>query len=57
MAMKKKSLHFGNAEDFRKYNAYRFIHGVNKGGHEDVYIGGHKHDVQHTKKKGYMHLP
>jgi hypothetical protein len=41
------TLHFKSKEAFRKYNAYRFIHEVNEGGHERVEIAGHPHHVEH----------
>ena len=61
--MNKKKLHFESSEGFRKYNAYRFIHNVDKGKkpYPDVYIGGEKHNVSHQgankHRKGFMHLP
>lgn len=47
-----KTLDFKNKEAYRKYNAYRFIHGdYHVGGtHPDVLIGGKKHKVHHLTK-------
>lgn len=39
--------HFKSMEGFRKWNAYRFIHHVNKGGHDRIFIHGKKHNVMH----------
>lgn len=44
-----KALHFQSKEGYRRWNAYRFIHGVNKGGHNPVFIHGKKHNVMHIK--------
>jgi len=44
------TLHFKNKEAYRKYNAFRYIHGVNEGEHQRVYIGGVLHHVEHERK-------
>jgi len=43
-----KEYHFKDSESYRKFNAYRFIHGVNKGTHAKVFIHGKKHKVMHS---------
>jgi hypothetical protein len=40
-------LRFKNAEAFRKYNAYRFIHGVKTKHHQKVILGSRVHKVKH----------
>lgn len=42
-------LHFKSKEGYRKWNAYRFLHGVAKGGRQKVIIAGHTHRVKHSK--------
>jgi len=42
-----KALHFKSKQAYMKWNSFRFIHGVNKGGHNPVFIHGMKHKVMH----------
>jgi len=42
-----KAYHFKSSEAYRRWNSYRFIHGVNQGGHNPVFIAGKKHKVMH----------
>ena len=45
---------FGTAEGYRKWNAFRFIHNVDKGApYESIYIGGKKHSVEHGKARSH----
>ena len=48
-------LKFKNKEAYRRWNAYRFIHGVAKGGHEQVYLHGKKHHVHHALRVSHHH--
>lgn len=41
------TLHFKSKSGYMKYNAYRFIHHLNKGGKDVVFIHGKRHKVNH----------
>lgn len=40
---------FKSKEDYRKWNAYRHIHGIPAPHLKEVLIGGRKHTVKHSK--------
>lgn len=40
-------LHFKSKTAFNKWNAFRFMHNVDKGGHQKIYIAGKVHKVKH----------
>lgn len=42
-----KVLHFKTAEAYRKWNAYRFIHGKVRGTRAKIYLHGKLHKVKH----------
>jgi hypothetical protein len=42
-------LHFQNKEKYRKWNAYRHIHGKAEGGRQKVVIHGRTHKVHHYR--------
>lgn len=44
-----KTIHFKNMKAYNKWNAYRFIHGVNEGTRERVMIHGRSHKVKHSR--------
>lgn len=47
-----KTLHFKSPEAYRKWNAYRYVHGIRhpKGHHyPKVAISGHAHKVWHVR--------
>lgn len=41
-------LHFKSKKAYKKWNAFRHIHGMTKGGRQKVIIAGHVHKVKHT---------
>lgn len=47
----KKTLHFKNKENYRKYLAYGHIHGdfARVPGYQNIMIGGKKHKVIHVR--------
>lgn len=44
--------HFKSKEAYRKFNAYRHIHGIPAPNLKTVVIAGRPHKVQHSKKRG-----
>lgn len=42
---------FKSKEAYRKWSAYRHIHGIPAPHLKDVVVGGKKHKVKHSKKK------
>ena len=48
--------HFKSATGYKKWNAYRHIHGIAAPNLKEVVVAGKKHKVKHSglsKKKGY----
>lgn len=43
-------LHFKSKEAYRKWNAYRFMHGKAKGTRQKVFLHGKLHKVNFTTK-------
>lgn len=43
--------HFGTEEDYRRWNAYRHIHGIAAPNLREVVVGGKRHEVKHSKRK------
>jgi hypothetical protein len=43
--------HFKTEEDYRKWNAYRHIHGIPAPHLKTAVIAGKAHKVKHTKKR------
>jgi hypothetical protein len=42
--------HFKSKSGYQKWNAFRFMHGLNEGGQEKIYIHGKLHHVSHTHR-------
>jgi len=42
-------MHFANKENYRKWLAYKNIHGLNAGTNEKIFIHGKKHKVKHSR--------
>lgn len=43
-----KTLHFKSFSGYKKWLAYKNIHGLNRGNRDTIYIHGHKHRVEHA---------
>lgn len=43
--------HFKDAESYRRFNAFRHIHGIKAPHLKTVIVGGKKHKVKHAGKK------
>jgi hypothetical protein len=43
--------HFKSEEAYRKWNAYRHIHGIKAPHLKTAVVAGKRHKVQHTRKK------
>lgn len=44
--------HFKTKEDYRKWSAYRHIHGIAAPNLKEVVVAGKKHKVKHSTKRG-----
>jgi hypothetical protein len=44
-------LHFKTEEGYRKYEAYKHMHHLGGGDGGKIWIAGHLHHVNHTRKK------
>lgn len=42
--------HFKDKESYRKWTAYRHIHGIDAPNLKDVVVGGKRHRVKHSKR-------
>jgi hypothetical protein len=42
--------HFKTEDDYRRWNAYRHIHGIEAPNLKNVVIGGKRHKVKHAKR-------